>query len=113
MLSVFRNGGRHNWNNDVYDGLLKSALAEPDKAKRDQMYLDAEKRLVEEVGGIFAIQQFDVWVWKPYITGATFQPGKVNRARGIGWPGFSSLNLGVIDTYVTKNVTDFRPEPPQ
>ena len=113
MLSVFRNGGRHNWNNDVYDGLLKSALAEPDKAKRDQMYLDAEKLLVEEVGGIFAIQQFDVWVWRPYVTGATFQPGKVNTARGIGWPGFSSLNLGVIDTYVTKNVTDFRPEPPQ
>lgn len=113
MLSVFRNGGRHNWNNDVYDGLLKSALAEPDKAKRDQMYLDAEQLLVDEVGGIFALQQFDVWVWKPYITGATFQPGKVNTARGLGWPGFSSLNLGVIDTYVTKNVTDFRPEPPQ
>ena len=91
----------------------KEKLAEPDKAKRDQMYLDAEKLLVEEVGAVFALQQFDVWVWKPYISGVTFQPGKVNTARGIGWPGFSSLDPGCIDTYITKNVADFRPEPPQ
>ena len=113
MLSVFRNDGRHNWNNDVYNDLINNALAEPDKAKRDQMYLDAEKLLVEEVGAVFALQQFDVWVWKPYISGVTFQPGKVNTARGIGWPGFSSLDPGCIDTYITKNVADFRPEPPQ
>lgn len=113
MLSVFRNDGRHNWNNNVYNELLKNALAEPDTAKRAQMYLDAEKLLVDEVGAVFALQQFDVWVWKPYVSGVTFQPGMVNTARGIGFPGFSGLNPGVIDTYVTKNVTDFRPEPPQ
>ena len=113
MLGVFRNNGRHNWNNDVYQKILDDAGPLADVAKRNQMYLDAEKMLVEEVGGIFALQQFDVWVWKPYISGVSFLPGKVNKSKAVGWPGFSGLNLGSVDTYVTNAVTKFRPNPPK
>jgi ABC-type transport system substrate-binding protein len=113
MLSVFRTDGRHNWNNSKYQELIDKALGEIDTKKRDEMYKEAEKILVEDVGGIFALQQFDLWVWKPYISGATFQPGKFNTARGVGYPGFTSLSPGSIDTYVTKDVTKFRANPPK
>jgi peptide/nickel transport system substrate-binding protein/oligopeptide transport system substrate-binding protein len=113
MLSVFRNNGRHNWNNDKYQKILDEAGPMADKAKRDALYKEAEKILVDEVGGIFALQQFDVWVWKPYISGISFKPGKVNKSNAVGWPGFSGLSLGAIDTYVTKDVAKFRPNPPK
>ncbi len=113
MLSVFKPNGRHNWNNDKYAALLDQAGPETDIAKRDQVYKDAEKLLVTEAPGIFAFQQFNVNLWRPYLNGVTFQPGKVNTARGIGWPGFSSFNLGTYDTYVTKDVLKTRPNPPK
>jgi len=113
MLGVFKTDGRHNWNNAKYQKILDTAGPLADKAKRDQMYKDAEKILCDEVGAIFALQQFDVWVWKPYISGISFLPGKVNKSRAVGWPGFSGLSTGAIDTYVTNNVTKFRPTPPK
>ncbi len=113
MLSVFKPGGRHNWNNQQYQTLLDQAGPEQDKAKRDQLYKDAEKLLVQEAPAVFALQQFDVWTWRPWVSGATFKPGKVNTARGIGFPGWGTFSPASIDTYVTKDVLQARPNPPK
>ncbi|MEO6064079.1 MAG: hypothetical protein ABIQ99_19290, partial [Thermoflexales bacterium] len=105
--------GRHNWNNAAFMDLINKAGPEVDIAKRNQLYKDAEKLLVQDAGAIFAFQQFNVNLWRSYLAGETFKPGKVNVARGIGWPDFAAFDPGPIDTYVTKDVLKLRPNPPK
>ncbi len=113
MLSVFKTDGRHNWNNAKFMDLITKAGPETDPVKRDQMFKDAEKLLVEEAAGVFAFQQFDVVLWRQYISGVTFKPGKVNTARGIGFPSFTGFSPSMADTYVTKDVLTMRPNIPK
>lgn len=54
MLGVWVSTGRHSWSNPEFDKLVADAnVLVSDPAKRLQMYKDAEKIFVEDVGGIF------------------------------------------------------------
>lgn len=113
MLGVFKGKGRHNWNNATYDELLRTAGPLTDVAKRDDLYRQAEKLLVEEAPAIWTHHETQVNLWRPYLAGASFAPGKVNTARGIAWPGFAAFSLIPQDLYVTKAVTAIRPTAPK
>jgi ABC-type transport system substrate-binding protein len=113
MLGVFIGGGRHNWNNATYDNLLRMAAPLTDKAKRDDLYRQAEKLLVEEAPAIWTHHQTQVNLWRPYLAGKSFAPGKVNTARGIAWPGFAAFSLIPQDLYVTKDAVTLRPTAPK
>jgi len=53
MLGVFVSGGRHTWANAEFDALVREASSfTGDAAERVQMFQDAEKILVEDVGGV-------------------------------------------------------------
>lgn len=113
MLSVFKSNGRHNWNNAKYEEFLRTAGPLADKAKRDDLYRQAEKLLVEEAPAIWTHHETQVNLWRPYLAGKSFDPGKVNTAKGIAWPGFAALSLIAQDLYITDEVTKLRPTPPK
>jgi peptide/nickel transport system substrate-binding protein/oligopeptide transport system substrate-binding protein len=113
MLSVFRSNGRHNWNNANFQKLLDEAGPLTDIAKRNEMYRQAEKLLVQEAPAIWSHVQTDVALWRPYLTGDEFKGGKVNKSRGMSFPVNSSMGTTIQSVYVTKDVTTLRPNPPK
>lgn len=112
MLSVFRTGGRHNWNNADYQKLLDEAGPLTDKAKRDDLYKQAEKLLVEDAPAVFIAFRTVPKLLKPYVKGQSLQPGKLNTVPGLSWPDYSVLANHVQEMYIGKNVSDFRKTPP-
>ncbi|MBX3012376.1 MAG: peptide ABC transporter substrate-binding protein [Caldilineaceae bacterium] len=63
-------GSRHSWSNPEFDRLVKEATPlTSDPALRDQLFRDAEKILVEDVGGIFLFHRWQGTLYQPYIQG--------------------------------------------
>lgn len=60
---------RHSWKNDEFDALVNAAGGEADVAKRIQMYQDAERLLVEDVGAVFLAHQVVFQIWWPWLVG--------------------------------------------
>jgi ABC-type transport system substrate-binding protein len=113
MLSVFKSNGRHNWNNAKFEEFLRTAGPLTDVPKRDDLYRQAEKLLVEEAPAIWTHHETQVNLWRPYLAGKSFLPGKVNTAKGIAWPGFSAMSLIAQELYITKDVAALRPTAPK
>jgi oligopeptide transport system substrate-binding protein len=65
---------RHSWKSDAFDKLIDAADVETDVAKRIQMYQDAQKLLIEDVGVIFLAHEVVFQIWWPWLTG--FLPDK-------------------------------------
>jgi peptide/nickel transport system substrate-binding protein/oligopeptide transport system substrate-binding protein len=81
MLGVWVSTGRHSWRNETFDQLVNDAnVMVGDPAARTQMYMDAEKILVEDVGGIFLVHRIQGDLFQPYIAGDCFRPD----AQGVG-----------------------------
>ncbi len=103
MLGVWVSTGRHSWRNAEFDSLVQEANAlVGDPEARTQMYRDAERVLVEDVGGIFLNHRIQGNLFQPYILGG---PRELNSQ---GLPGFQWGNDGVWGTiYIGANVTEF------
>lgn len=104
MLGVWVSTGRHSWSNPEFDKLVADANVEvSDPAKRLQMYKDAEKILVSDVGGIFIDHRIQGDLFQPYIAGDCFRPD----AQGVG--AFHWGNDWCWGTlYITKDVANFK-----
>ena len=113
MLSVFKSKGRHNWNNEAYQKLLDEAGPMTDLAKRNNLYHQAEKLLVEEAPAIWSHHETNINLWRPYLAGESMEPGKINKARGVAFPGFSGLSTAPQTLYITQDVANYRPTPPK
>jgi ABC-type oligopeptide transport system substrate-binding subunit len=61
--------GRHDWENAEFDSLVRAAKSERDQTKRINLYQQAEKILVEDVGGVFVWHPITFQMWKPYVQG--------------------------------------------
>lgn len=99
MLGLWMSTGRHNWNNPAFDGLMTLANAEvknPDR--RIALYQEAERLLVEDVGGVFLWHKQKAHVWKRYLKGSALEP---NRLGYRAWRGdqvmSSSISIYVAD----------------
>ncbi len=112
MLSVFRTGGRHNWNNAEFQKLLDEAGPEVDVAKRNDLYKKAEEILVEDCSAVFLAFRTVPKMMRPYMAGSSLKAGKLNTVPGMNWPDFGSLANHLQEMYVAKNVADFRKTPP-
>lgn len=109
MLGLWVSSGRHSWRNADYDNLIAQAKGETDLALRDQMYRDAERILVEDVGGIFLNHRIQGNLFQPYVAGECFRPD----AQGISswhwgndwcWGSFYITNeVENYDTYRTRS----------
>jgi ABC-type oligopeptide transport system substrate-binding subunit len=106
MLSVWLSGGRHNWNNAQYDELVKKAGAfTGDTAERTKMFQDAERLLVEDVGGIFIYHRTAGDLYRPYLKGSELEADK-NGFVAQHWPGFSANNKLLGTMYISKDVAN-------
>ncbi len=113
MLGVFKSGGRHTWSNPEFDALFaKAASFTGDPAERTKMFQDAEKLLVDDVGGVFVYHNTPGDLIKPYLVGPALEPDNA----GFGawhWPYFSSFGDLLSGVYIKDNVSEYRPTPPQ
>jgi peptide/nickel transport system substrate-binding protein/oligopeptide transport system substrate-binding protein len=70
LLGIWLSTGRHSWKNDEFDNLVKEASSlTGDPELREQMFRDAEKILVDDVGGIFIDHRWQGDLFQPYIQG--------------------------------------------
>jgi ABC-type transport system substrate-binding protein len=113
MLGVFLSGGRHTWSNEEFDTIVREANSfTGDAAERIGMYQDAERILVEDVGGVFVYHTTPGDLIKPYLTGPALEPD-ANNVAAWHWPYFSSFSDLLSGVYIADNVTEYRPTPPQ
>ena len=113
MLGVFVSGGRHQWSNADYDALVSEAATfTGNPEERVQMFQDAERILVEDVGSVFAYHQTPGDLIRPYIAGEALEPD-ANGVAAWHWPFFSSFSDLMQGVYITDEVTEYRPSPPQ
>ena len=68
MMGVWVSTGRHSWRNEDFDNLVSEANSfTGDPAERMAMYQEAERMLVEDVGGIFMVHRIQGDLWQPYM----------------------------------------------
>jgi oligopeptide transport system substrate-binding protein len=72
------------WKNDAFDKMVRAADAEPDQAKREQMYKDAQKILTKDAPAAFVNTDANWILVKPWVQGWKQNPLDYY---------FSSLNL--------------------
>ncbi len=88
------------WKNDNFDTLVTNAGKEGDAQKRIALYQQAEKILVEDVGGIFLAHNVIYQVWWPYITG--IKPDETGNV------AFHYLDISRFQMYVRNDVDQYR-----
>jgi oligopeptide transport system substrate-binding protein len=77
FMDVYVTGGRHAWSNPEYDKLVKQADGiVGDEPTRVKLYQQAEKILIEDVGGVFLWHPVFSQLWKPYIAGPCLHKNK-------------------------------------
>jgi len=81
MLSIWRSDGRHAWKSEKFEDLLKQADSEfADPAKRDDLFYQAERVLVEDCPAVFVFHPTFWQLWKPYLVGEDLTPNKAGYA---------------------------------
>lgn len=101
MLGIWTSTGRHAWKNDQFDKLVTDATSlVGDPTKRDQGFKDAEKILVEDVGGIFIYHWTPGFIYKPYMKGTELEPDKTGVAAW-HWPNTESIGMLMYTMYVS------------
>jgi ABC-type transport system substrate-binding protein len=103
MLGVWMSTGRHSWSNPEFDALVDQAnVLVGDPAARIAMYQEAERILVEDVGGIFLVHRIQGNLFQPYVAGECFRPDN---------QGVSAFHWGNDwcwgSFYITADVADY------
>jgi oligopeptide transport system substrate-binding protein len=91
---------RHAWRNANFDELVAQAGREINDQHRINLYQQAERILVEDVGGIFLTHMVTHQVWYPYLTG--FEPDKNGNVV------FRYLDISRFQMYIRNDVDQWR-----
>ena len=105
MMGVWVSTGRHSWRNEEFDNLVREANSfTGDPAERIAMYQDAERMLVEDVGGIFLVHRIQGDLWQPYMnaTGNCWAPDR----QGLATTHWGNEHCWG-DYYITNEVLDY------
>ena len=74
LLGIWLSTGRHSWRNDEFDQLVTEASSlVGDPERRDQMFRDAERILVDDVGGVFIAHRWQGDLFQPFVRGEGFR----------------------------------------
>ncbi len=85
LMNLWLSSGRHAWKHDLFDRLVVQAGGVVgDHGKRMDVYRQAERILVEEVGGLFVWYPTMNQIWKSDIRGDALEP---NRRGFRSWRG--------------------------
>lgn len=91
---------RHAWRNAKFDELVTQAGREIHDQIRIDLYQQAERILVEDVGGIFLTHMVTYQVWYPYLTG--FEPDRNGNVV------FRYLDISRFQMYMRNDVDQWR-----
>jgi len=104
MLGVWLSKGRHAWKNDQFDKLVTDATSfTGPAAERSKMFMDAEKILVDDVGGIFLIHRTPGDIYRPYLKGSELEPDKTGVATW-HWPAPEDISTLPLTLYIANTV---------
>ncbi len=93
MLGIWVSTGRHSWKNDEFDRLVEQASSMVgDPQKRDQTFRDAEKILVDDVGGIFIDHRWQGDMVKPWLQGEGFRQPDSQGIAAFHWGNDSAIS---------------------
>lgn len=86
LLGIWVSTGRHSWRNDEFDQLISEATSlVGDPERRDQMFRDAERILVDDVGGVFIDHRWQGTLYQPYVRGEGFREPDSNGIAAWHW----------------------------
>jgi ABC-type oligopeptide transport system substrate-binding subunit len=88
--------GRHDWKNDVFDRAVDAGGTTMDQTRRMELYAEAEKALVEDVGGVFVYHTHNLELRKPWVKGLT--------KNKFGSDMFWGNRTKFLDIYIGNNV---------
>ena len=91
--NVWHSSGRHSWQNDEFDRLVTEASAlvgEPET--RDAMFREAERILVDDVGGIFIGHRWAGNLVQPYVQGEAIRTPDAQGISGFHWGNDSATS---------------------
>ncbi len=104
MLGVWLSSGRHTWENEEYDRLVRQASRighSPDE--RTAMFQQAERLLVEDAGAVFLAHRWWADLVQPYVQGEGFRG---RDAQGMaGWHWGNDWAIGEV--YIDETVQEY------
>jgi ABC-type transport system substrate-binding protein len=106
MLSVYKAGGRHDWDNAQYDNLLAQGSAAFNKAKRQEIYTEAQTLLTSQAPAVFVMHGLDKYLSWPYMEGPALAKNNLGYD-GLQWPGFFPFSTYQEGIYVGNNVRHY------
>jgi ABC-type transport system substrate-binding protein len=89
MLSVYKSGGRHDWDNAQYDNLLAQGAAQSNPAKRQEIYTEAQTLLTKDAPGVFLWHGLYAFLYWPFVQGPALAKNDLGYD-GVEWPGYIS-----------------------
>ena len=100
LLGIWVSSGRHSWKNDEFDSMVAEAsVLVGDPETRDQMFRDAERILVDDVGGVFIAHRFAGDLVQPYVQGEQIREPDSNGIAGFHWGNDSLIsNIYIAET---------------
>ncbi len=100
LLGIWVSSGRHSWKNDEFDQMVSDASGlVGDPETRDQMFRDAEKILVDDVGGVFIAHRFAGDIVQPYVQGEAIREPDSYGIAGFHWGNDSLIsNIYIAET---------------
>lgn len=103
MLGLWVSTGRHSWRNAEFDQLITEANSlVGDPELRAELYQQAERILVEDVGGIFLNHRIQGTLFQPYYVGGFREP----NAQGVaGWQWWNMWVWGTA--YISNDVMNY------
>ena len=78
LLGLWLSNGRHAWHDDAFERLVREGNQYMGTTReRYAIYQEAERRLVEDVGGVFIWHPRQYWLWKSYFSSPDLEPNNV------------------------------------
>jgi len=106
MLSVYKGGGRHDWDNAQYDNLLAQGAAEFNKAKRQEIYTEAQVLQTSQAPAVFIFHGLDAYLMWPYVQGPALAKNYLGYD-GLQWPGFFPFSTYQEGIYIGNDVGSY------
>lgn len=106
MLSVYKSGGRHDWDNAQYDALLAKGAATTAHAARQEIYTEAQVLLTSQAPAVFIFHGLGGYLMWPYVQGPALAKNYLGYD-GIQWPGFYPHGTSQQGLYIANNVGQY------
>jgi ABC-type transport system substrate-binding protein len=106
MLSVYKSGGRHDWDNAQYDHLLAEGAVTSDHNQRQEIYTEAQVLMTSQAPAVFVFYGLYAFLQWPYIQGPALAKNFLGYT-GIEWPGFATFSTSEQGIYIANNVGQY------